>query len=169
MEKPESTCEEKTFQKLFMQHLDSLRNFLFYKSGNSGFAEDTAQEAFIRLWKNCAKVPVEKAKSFLFTTANNLFLDDAKHQKVKLKYQQQVSKNPISESPEFLMEEQEFKEQLQKAIDALPEGQREVFLMNRIDKMKYREIAEALGISQKAVEKRMHKALLELRKLTKKI
>ena len=67
------------------------------------------------------------------------------------------------------MEEQEFKNQLEKAIEALPENQREVFLMNRIDKMKYREIAEALGISQKAVEKRMHKALLELRKLTKKI
>lgn len=168
MEK-DSTCEEKTFQKLFMEHLDSLRNFLYYKSGNSGFAEDTAQEAFVRLWKNCAKVPIEKAKSFLFTTANNLFLDEAKHRKVKLKFQQHVPKNQTSESPEFLLEEQEFKNQLEKAIDALPEGQREVFLMNRIDKMKYREIAEALGISQKAVEKRMHKALLELRKLTQKI
>ena len=168
MEK-DSTCEEKTFQKLFMEHLDGLRNFLYYKSGNSGFAEDTAQEAFVRLWKNCAKVPIEKAKSFLFTTANNLFLDEAKHRKVKLKFQQYVPKNQTSESPEFLLEEQEFKDQLEKAIDALPEGQREVFLMNRIDKMKYREIAEALGISQKAVEKRMHKALLELRKLTQKI
>lgn len=169
MENTDSTCEEKTFQKLFLQHLDSLRNFLFYKSGNTGFAEDTAQEAFVRLWKNCAKVPVEKAKSFLFTTANNLFLDEAKHQKVKLKFQQHLTSKNTSETPEFLMEEQEFKMQLEQAIDALPETQREVFLMNRIDKMKYREIAEALGISQKAVEKRMHKALLELRKLTKKI
>ena len=169
MENSESTCEEKVFQNLFMQHLDSLRNFLFYKSGDSGFAEDTAQESFIRLWKNCAKVPIEKAKSFLFTTANNLFLDEAKHKKVKLKFQQQVDKNPTSESPQFLMEQQEFKTQLEKAIDALPEKQREVFLMNRIDKMKYREIAEALNISQKAVEKRMHKALLELRELYEKI
>lgn len=169
MEKSNSTCEEKTFQRLFMQHLDSLRNFLFYKSGNTGFAEDTAQEAFVRLWKNCAKVPVDKAKSFLFTTANNLFLDNAKHQKVKLKFQQHSSQQQTSESPEFLLEEQEFKTQLENAINSLPETQREVFLMNRIEKMKYREIAETLGISQKAVEKRMHKALLELRKLTKKI
>ncbi|MEM6967417.1 MAG: sigma-70 family RNA polymerase sigma factor, partial [Bacteroidota bacterium] len=165
----DSTCEEKTFQKLFMNNLNGLRNFLYYKSGDTSFAEDAAQEAFVRLWKNCAKVPIEKAKNFLFTAANNLFLDEAKHRKVKLKFQQHALQNQTSESPEFLMEEQEFKKQLEEAINALPAGQREVFLMNRIDKMKYREIAEALGISQKAVEKRMHKALMELRKLTPKI
>ena len=35
--------------------------------------------------------------------------------------------------------------------------------MNRIEKMTYSEIAEALDVSVKAVEKRMHKALLKLR------
>ena len=42
------------------------------------------------------------------------------------------------------------------------EKQKEVFLLSRIEKMKYREIAEMLGISVKAVEKRMHLALLEM-------
>jgi len=41
--------------------------------------------------------------------------------------------------------------------------------MNRIEKLTYREIAERLELSVKAVEKRMHKALLELRKITPKI
>ena len=58
----------------------------------------------------------------------------------------------------------EFKVKLQKAIDKLTEGQRTCFLMHRIDGKKYSEIAEILGISVKAVEKRMHLALLELRK-----
>ena len=58
---------------------------------------------------------------------------------------------------------------MERAIYALPEGQRLVFLMNRIDKRKYREIAEELGISQKAVEKRMHQALVTLRKELGKI
>ena len=49
------------------------------------------------------------------------------------------------------------------AISDLPEKQKEVFLLSRIEKMKYREIAEMLGISVKAVEKRMHLALLEMK------
>jgi RNA polymerase sigma-70 factor (ECF subfamily) len=46
---------------------------------------------------------------------------------------------------------------------ALPEKQRLVFLLSRIEKMTYKEIAELLDISVKAVEKRMHKALVSLR------
>ena len=62
-------------------------------------------------------------------------------------------------SPEFVLEEKEFKTKLQNAIADLTDGQREVFLLNRIDGMKYREIAEMLDISVKAVEKRMSGAL----------
>ncbi len=55
-------------------------------------------------------------------------------------------------------------DKLQTAISNLSEAQRTAFLMNRIDGLKYTEIAEALGISVKAVEKRIHKALVSLRK-----
>jgi RNA polymerase sigma-70 factor (ECF subfamily) len=64
-----------------------------------------------------------------------------------------------NQNPEYLLEEEEFKVKLQKAISSLSEAQREVFLMNRIEGKKYREIAELLDISQKAVEKRMSAAL----------
>ena len=68
-----------------------------------------------------------------------------------------------NQTPEYLLEEEEFKTKLQSAISGLTEGQREVFLMNRIDGKKYREIAEILNLSQKAVEKRMSGALKALR------
>ena len=55
-------------------------------------------------------------------------------------------------------------EKLENTISALPEKQREVFLLNRIEKKKYKEIALHLDISVKAVEKRMHQALLVMRK-----
>ncbi|MEO0789909.1 MAG: RNA polymerase sigma factor [Bacteroidota bacterium] len=170
MQNPDNVCEEKTFEKLFQQLGHGLHNFLYYKTGDIKRAEDLSQEAWLRLWNACAKVNPEKAKSFLFKIANNLFLDEAKHRKVVIKFAQQ---NPTSsetyESPEFKMEETEFYQQLQSAIAALPEKNRIVFLMNRIDKLTYREIAERLEISQKAVEKRMSKALVELRKLTQNI
>ena len=53
---------------------------------------------------------------------------------------------------------------LLKAIGNLNENQRTTFLMHRIDGKKYHEIAQELNISVKAVEKRIHNALVELRK-----
>ena len=63
-----------------------------------------------------------------------------------------------------MLREKEFKEKLDRVINGLPEDQRVAFLMNRIDKLKYREIADVLGVSQKTIEKRIHSALLVIRK-----
>lgn len=164
-----SICEEETFTSLFHSHAESVINFIYYKSGNYSGAEDLMQDTFAKLWKQCAKVTIDKAKSFLFTVANNAFLNQVKHQKIVLKFEKRGHSQSTNETPQYLLEEAEFKEKLEKAIAALPEGQRVVFLMNRIDKMKYREIAEKLNLSVKAVEKRMHKALVELRKVAKKL
>lgn len=127
------------------------------------------QDAFGKLWKECAKVSLEKSKSFLFTVANNMFLNRVKHQKVVLKFEQRGASQLNNETPQYLLEEAEFKKKLELAIAALPEGQRTVFLMNRIDKMKYKEIAEKLDLSVKAIEKRMGKALSALRKISSKL
>ena len=64
----------------------------------------------------------------------------------------------------FLAEEEEFKNKLLQAIQKLNETQRVAFLMHRIDGKKYAQIADELGISIKAVEKRIQIALQELRK-----
>lgn len=164
-----SVCDEEVFTSLFNSHAESLINFIYYKSGNYLGAEDVMQEAYAKLWKECAKVKVEKAKSFLYTVANNTFLNQVKHQKVVLKFEKLNHKGTTEETPQYVLEEAEFKAKLEQAIAALPENQRVVFLMNRIDKMKYREIADHLNLSVKAIEKRMHKALHQLRKVAKQL
>jgi RNA polymerase sigma-70 factor (ECF subfamily) len=117
----------------------------------------------VKLWENCAKVSPEKAKSFVYTVANNLYLNVIKAEKVRLKYANSVDDHSSNLSPEFLMEEQEYKDKLDNALNALPENQRTTFLLNRIDGKKYAEIAEMEGVSVKAIEKRMHLALKSLR------
>jgi RNA polymerase sigma-70 factor (ECF subfamily) len=159
------TCNEIVFSTFFKNHAKSLRNFLFYKYGNKNQAEDLTQEAFIKLWQNCASVPIEKAKSYLYTIANNSSLNEIKHQKVVLEYENNFTgADKTNENPEFILEEKQFKNKLLKAIEDLNETQRTAFLMHRIDGKKYGEIAEELNISVKAVEKRIHLALVELRK-----
>ncbi len=165
----DSVCEEKVFHSIFVAQAESLRNFMYYKTGNLQQAEDLMQDAFAKLWENCVKVSLEKAKSFLFTVANNRFLNQVQHKKVVLKFEQHSHTQQTNENPQFLLEEEEFKQRLMAAIAELPEKQREVFLLNRIEKMKYREISELLNISVKAVEKRMHNALKALRKISKKV
>ena len=110
------------------------------------------------------KVDPNKVKSYIYSIANNMFLNDIKHQKVVQNYRKHNGNDSTNESPEFIMLEKEFMEKLESTIDNLPEKQREVFLMNRIEKKKYKEIALHLDISVKAVEKRMHQALVVMRK-----
>ena len=159
------TCDEIVFSNFFKQHAKSLRNFLFYKYGNKDHADDLTQEAFIKLWQNCAAVPIEKAKSYIYTIANNSSLNEIKHQKVVLEYEKNfVGADRTTENPEYLLEEKQFRNKLLKSIENLKETQRVAFLMHRIDGKKYSEIAVELNISVKAVEKRIHLALFELRK-----
>ena len=52
----ENVCAESVYQRVFKEQAKDIRNFLYYKCGSVEQAEDWMQEAFLRLWKNCAKV-----------------------------------------------------------------------------------------------------------------
>ena len=162
IETKNNVCEESVFSIIFKTNSKTVFSYIYYKFGNEEKAHDAVQEAFVKLWENCAKVPPAKAKSFVYTVANNLYLNVIKAEKVRLKYADKSLKSS-NETPEFLMEEEEFRRKLENALDSLPENQRITFLLNRIDGKKYKEIAEMEGVSVKAIEKRMHLALKSLR------
>lgn len=163
-------CEPAAFRLVFDAHYKLLRNFLVFRYRDSDLADDIAQNAFVKLWENCSILKKEQARSFLFTTAIRLSLNQIKHRKVVHDFQVSfVPKTTDKESPQFLMEETEFKLRLENAISSLPDKQREVFLLNRFENQSYTEIAATLDLSVKAVEKRMHQALVTLRKTTKNI
>jgi RNA polymerase sigma-70 factor (ECF subfamily) len=159
----DNICDDLLFERFYKKHSKNLHDFLYYKFGEHLNPQDKMQEAFVKLWQNCAKVDASKAKSYLFTTANNLMLNAVAHQKVVLKYQKRPQKHSTNESPEFVLEEKEYHKKLQNALANLTEAQRVAFLMNRIEGKRFKEIAELLDISTKAVEKRIYGALKKLR------
>lgn len=153
-------CDENHFRDFYLKQVQSATNFAYYKCGDHEAALDLVQDAFAKIWENCSKIDFSKVKTYLFTSISNLFLNTIKHQKVVLRYAKDAPNlDTNNQSPEYLFEEKEFKQKLTNAIASLSEAQREVFLLNRIDGKKYREIADLLDVSQKTVEKRMSAAL----------
>ncbi len=157
-------CSDTFFSSFFNKHIDNLYNFLYYKFGEKLDPRDKTQEAFLKVWQNCHKIPPDKAKSYLYTTANNLMLNQASHEKVALRYTKEIhTKKYTHESPEFVMEEKQYLQKIQTALSNLNENQRVAFLLNRVEGKRFKEVSGILGISVKAVEKRVYSALKKLK------
>lgn len=154
---------DQEYRQFFEELYVPVRNYLYFKVGDNGVAEDIAQDTFIKLWQNRGKIDKRTVKSYLYTIAGNLAINHLKRQQLHYKFQNQSVMGTDIKSPEYTLQMKEYEEQLNQALSAIPEGPREVFLMNRLEDLKYREIAERLGLSVKAVEKRMSKALQLIR------
>jgi RNA polymerase sigma-70 factor (family 1) len=154
------------FKSIFDTYYRPLKNFLYYKLADKDLAEDIAQEVFIRAWDKRDTIVQATVKSYLYKIAHNLAINHFNSARTRFELKLEHHDSRVSESPQYVMEKEEFAERLNRALERLPEGQRVVFLMNRIDDLTYREIAERLEISDKAVEKRMHGALESLRTIT---
>lgn len=162
--KLKNTCEEAVYDELFRQHSKDVYQFLYYKFGEGNNATDIVQEAFLKLWENCKTVSPEKAKAYLLTVGNNLMLNQLARKKTALTFSKGEHRHFTEESPEYKMEESQFLDRINSALSQLSEEQRVTFMLNRVEGKKHKEIAEMLGISRKAVEKRIYKALSILRK-----
>ncbi|MEM6735491.1 MAG: sigma-70 family RNA polymerase sigma factor [Bacteroidota bacterium] len=164
-----NVCKQTVYENIYRTIAPLLYKFLLYKFQNTEHTEDAVQEAFFTLWKNCKKVTPKLAKTYVYRVGQNLLIRRLKKDNSHRRYLGFQSRTSVEEDASFNLEYKELREKLKKAITALPNGQREVFLMNRLDKKTYVEIADELDLSVKAVEKRMHHALIKLRMICKNI
>lgn len=165
----DNICNKQLFSNIYEKYSKDIHDFLYYKYGEHINPGDKMQDAFIKLWENCKKVTSSTARSYLFTVANNLTLNEIKHQKVVLKYKEFKPKSFTNENPEYLFEHEEFNKRYQKALGMLSEDQRVAFTLSKIEGKKHAEIAEFLGVTKKVVEYRIYSAFNVLKEELKGI
>lgn len=154
---------QEEFKKLFEMHFAQVRNYVFYRSGNTDVATDIAQETFLKIWEKQNSILPEKVKGLLFKIAGDLFVSHYRKEKRSFQFFNHYLFEEKGDSPEDILTFKQLKENYEKALVKMPEKQRTVFLMSRVENLKYHEIALMSSISIKAVEKRMKSALAHLR------
>ena len=159
--------DEHAFEKLFHKYYAPLCLYVCHFLGNKEKAEEIVQELFVKIWIKRHALNIETSvENYLFRSVKNQCLNEVQHQKAKQKYVRATTEglmNGTDSSSCFM--EVNLREKIKKSIEALPEKRREIFCMSREEGMKYREIADALGISVKTVEVHMGLALKQLREM----
>ena len=166
------------FAELVTRHEKPLWCFLRRSTHDDAAAEDLLQETFMRVIHSASSWRAEaKFSSWLYTIARNLCVDHARKRKhgrpVSLDghaHRDRESSPPLREQlpgqdlgAERMAQNRELAARLEQAIAALPDAQREVFLMREVAGLPFAEIAQVIGASEPTVKSRMRYALERLR------
>jgi RNA polymerase sigma factor (sigma-70 family) len=159
--------EKQTFKQLFEKHFEEIRRYLFFRCGDEELATDLAQDTFLRLWEKQSDIHMETIRGLLYKIAGDLFVTKYRREKSKFNFFNNYTPEVYERSADEELTYQEMLATYEKALETMGEKQRTVFLMSRIEELKYQEIADRLELSVKAVEKRMSQALSHLRQALK--
>jgi RNA polymerase sigma-70 factor (ECF subfamily) len=166
----------RAFEVLVTRHRKPIYNFILRFVRDAAQAEDVMQETFLRLIKGADNYEKQaKFTTWMYTIARNLCVDQAR----RGKHRKAASLDaPIGEDEgatlldmvsdgtpgaEGKTIQRELALRMKKAIESLPEEQREIFLLREVSDLQFNEIAQVVGVSENTVKSRMRYALEKLR------
>ena len=153
------------FEELYGLYQKPLVNYLYRLCFNRTQAEDLLQETFLRIWKAAATYePTAKVSTWVFRIAHNLFLNEAARRR---EMALEGADNEMRADPASDLGRREVQSAVKKAIEALPDGERECLLLSEYNGFKYAEISVILSIPVGTVKSRMFSAMQRLKEALK--
>ncbi len=158
------------FERFLYEHREALVGYLRQRTATEEDAQDIAQESLVRLMRYRHDQPAEHWHALLYRIAGNLVVDQVRlarthHSEAHQPLDDNVYALPShGASPEDWLAQRQALAFTRDAILALPQRCQHIYLLNRIEGMSYTQIARHCGISVKAVEKQITKALALLRR-----
>ncbi|VUD69340.1 putative RNA polymerase sigma factor FecI [Thalassocella blandensis] len=158
---PEST---QVMTGMYSDHHGWLFNWLCKKLSCPDQAADMVQDTFCRLFGFSGLQEVREPRALLVTTATRLIIDAARSRKIEKKYLETYAyyhgELMSAPSAEELAQVSDTLLLIARMLDGLPVNVRNAFLMNRLDGMKYADIAVCLDVSASSVKKYIAKAMV---------
>ncbi len=158
----------KEFEEIFKEHYSGLVVYANKYVGVKQVAEDIVQDFFYDLWNKRESIIIQSnIKSFLFQSVKNNCLNYLSREKKDYK---ELDCNAFEEQElSFQIDYIERNKMIYDLLEQLPEQRKNIFKLCCIEGLKYREVAEDLGISVNTVKTQMGRALSELRKSIDKV
>ncbi|MBL7828859.1 MAG: RNA polymerase sigma-70 factor [Saprospiraceae bacterium] len=156
--------DEKSFDAVFRTWYTPLvRYALSFTEGDQDEAEELVQNAFAKLWTQRQQLEFHHSvKAYLYRMVHNQALNRIRSQRIQQRFAQHHARQ-MAQEYESPKENPELMGRIRQVLNSLPEQCRHVFELSRFEELKYREIADQLGISIKTVESHMGKALRIMR------
>lgn len=156
---------EVIFERTFKNHFKALHAYACTILRSEAMAEEAVQNVFYKLWEKKDQISIkESVTAYLYRAVYHECLNTMKHSKVKDAYKTHTTYlHADIEKANERTSLKELEAKLAEALKDLPEQCRTIFQMSRFEELKYREIADQLGLSVKTVENQMGKALRILR------
>jgi len=161
-----ATNEESAIDLVFRKYYAFLCRSVYRIISDTQITEDLAQEVFYELWRKRAKLNITTSlRAYLKRAALNKALNYIRDQKID--FRNAPAKEELTSKAASVEQElaaANLQQEIDQAIDSLPEKCRLVFVLSRYEEMSYQQIADHLEISIKTVENQISKALKSLRK-----
>jgi len=146
---------------LYSDHHNWLKGWLKHRLGCSETAADLAQDTFVRILLKENPVQPDSPRAYLSTVARGLMMNHWRRQALERAYLELLAAQPeaLAPSEEERYQLLETLMQLSEILDGLSQRDKQVFLLARLDGLKYQQIAEQLDISLNMVQKAMLRAM----------
>lgn len=159
--------DEQIFEQVFKTYFKTLHSYAYTILNSDAAAEEMVQQVFYKLWERKEEVKVHTSiKAYLYRAVYNESVNYLKHYTVKSRHQtyaMQQQSNHYERGAGEKLAGKELEQQIRQALNELPEQCRTIFQLSRYEELRYKEIAQQLGLSIKTVESQMGKALKLLR------